>query len=82
MVVKVWFAVCCEVIMYTKEELASTHYMYGLADSNALEVHRLYWERYPTRRLPDRKTSDGSIAAYANTGVLHVHQAPGDGQEV
>jgi hypothetical protein len=23
-----------------------------------------------------------SIAAYANTGVLHVHQAPGDGQEV
>jgi hypothetical protein len=23
-----------------------------------------------------------SIAAYANTGVLHVHQAPGDSQEV
>jgi hypothetical protein len=23
-----------------------------------------------------------SIAAYANTGVLHVHQAPKDGQEV
>jgi hypothetical protein len=23
-----------------------------------------------------------SIAAYANTGVLHVHQTPGDGQEV
>jgi hypothetical protein len=23
-----------------------------------------------------------SIATYVNTGVLHVHQAPGDGQEV
>jgi hypothetical protein len=23
-----------------------------------------------------------SIAAYANKGVLHIHQAPGDGQEV
>jgi hypothetical protein len=23
-----------------------------------------------------------SIAAYVNMGVLHVHQAPGDGQEV
>jgi hypothetical protein len=55
-VIKVWFAVCCEVIMYTNEELASMHYMYGLADGNAFEVRRLYRERYPTRGLPDRKT--------------------------
>jgi hypothetical protein len=58
--------------MYTDEELASIHFMYGLADVNALETGRFYREPYATRRLPD----------YVNTGISHVHQAPGDGQEV
>lgn len=30
--------------------------MYGLADGNALRARRLYQERYPRHRLPDRKT--------------------------
>jgi hypothetical protein len=55
----VLFAVCCEVIMYTNEELTSMHYMYGLADGNALEARRLYREWCPTRRLPDRRTFEG-----------------------
>jgi hypothetical protein len=45
--------------MYTNEELASMHYMCGLADGNTLEVRCLYQEQYPTRRLPDRKTLEG-----------------------
>jgi hypothetical protein len=45
--------------MCTNEELTSMHCMYGLADGNALEARRLYRERYPTRRSPDRKTFEG-----------------------
>jgi hypothetical protein len=45
--------------MYTNEEHASMHYKYGLEDGNALEVRRLYRERYPMRILPDRKTFEG-----------------------
>jgi hypothetical protein len=68
--------------LYTNEELAIMHYMYGLADSNALEARRLY--RYDTPRVDcqtERHLKE-SITAYANMGVLHVHQAPGNGQEV
>jgi hypothetical protein len=68
--------------MYTNEEFASMHYMYGLADGNALEVHRLYQEQYPMRNFHTERHLKESITAYANTRVLHIHQAPGDGQEV
>lgn len=44
---------------YTNEEYACMHFMYGLADGNASRARRLYQERYPTRRLPDRKTFEG-----------------------
>jgi hypothetical protein len=59
MVINVWFSVCCEVIMYTNEELTSMHYIYGLADGITSEARRLYRERYPMRRLPDRKIFEG-----------------------
>lgn len=43
--------------MYTNEEPATIHFIYGLADDNALQTHcRLYQERYPTHRCPNRKT--------------------------
>lgn len=32
------------------------HFVYGLADGNAAEARRLYQERFPNRRCPDRKT--------------------------
>lgn len=42
--------------MYTNEEMANMHYMYGLADGNCMKALRLYQERFPTRKCPDRKT--------------------------
>ncbi|KAK4874980.1 hypothetical protein RN001_014340 [Aquatica leii] len=37
-------------------EMTSMHYIYGLADRNALEARRLYTERFSDRIAPDRKT--------------------------
>ncbi|KAJ4425767.1 hypothetical protein ANN_27390, partial [Periplaneta americana] len=42
--------------MYTNQELADIHFMYGKADGNAALARRLYQERYPQRQCPDRKT--------------------------
>nr|CAH7742507.1 unnamed protein product [Callosobruchus chinensis] len=32
------------------------HYLYGLADGNALQAKRLYEERFPDRNVPDART--------------------------
>ncbi|KAJ4426443.1 hypothetical protein ANN_27257 [Periplaneta americana] len=42
--------------MYSNQELAEMHFMYGKADGNAALARRLYQERYPQRQCPDRKT--------------------------
>ncbi|KAJ4450433.1 hypothetical protein ANN_01857 [Periplaneta americana] len=42
--------------MYSNQELALIHFMYGKADGNAALARRLYQERYPQRQCPDRKT--------------------------
>ncbi|KAJ4426512.1 hypothetical protein ANN_27326 [Periplaneta americana] len=42
--------------MYSNQELAEIHFMYGKADGNAALACRLYQERYPQRQCPDRKT--------------------------
>ncbi|KAJ4429302.1 hypothetical protein ANN_26306 [Periplaneta americana] len=42
--------------MYSNQELAEIHFMYGKADGNAVLARRLYQERYPQRQCPDRKT--------------------------
>ncbi|GFV86098.1 uncharacterized protein TNCV_670951 [Trichonephila clavipes] len=36
--------------------MADIHFIYGVADGNALETRRLYGERFSSRRLPNRKT--------------------------
>ncbi|GFT85327.1 hypothetical protein TNCV_497461 [Trichonephila clavipes] len=41
---------------YTKQEMADIHFIYGVADGNALVAPRLSRERFPSRRLPNRKT--------------------------
>ncbi|KAJ4427033.1 hypothetical protein ANN_26832 [Periplaneta americana] len=41
--------------MYSNQELAEIHFMYGKADGNAALARRLY-QRYPQRQCPDRKT--------------------------
>ncbi|KAJ4434714.1 hypothetical protein ANN_23282 [Periplaneta americana] len=51
---------CCVGIrlcdMYSNEELAEIHFMYGKAHGNDALARRLYQERYPQRQCPDRKT--------------------------
>ncbi|KAJ4425631.1 hypothetical protein ANN_27827 [Periplaneta americana] len=42
--------------MYSNQELAEIHFMYGKADGNAALARSLYQERYPQRQCPDRKT--------------------------
>ncbi|KAJ4434114.1 hypothetical protein ANN_16434 [Periplaneta americana] len=42
--------------MYSNQELAEIHFMYGKADGNAALARRLYQERHPQRQYPDRKT--------------------------
>ncbi|KAJ4431197.1 hypothetical protein ANN_19794 [Periplaneta americana] len=42
--------------MYSNQELAEIHFMYGKADGNAALARRLYQVRYPQRQCPDRKT--------------------------
>ncbi|KAJ4435025.1 hypothetical protein ANN_23598 [Periplaneta americana] len=42
--------------MYSNQELAEIHFMYGKADGNAALARRLYQERYPQRQCPDRKS--------------------------
>ncbi|KAJ4438232.1 hypothetical protein ANN_14171 [Periplaneta americana] len=42
--------------MYSNQELAEIHFLYGKADGNAALARRLYQERYPQRQCPDRKT--------------------------
>ncbi|KAJ4434953.1 hypothetical protein ANN_23525 [Periplaneta americana] len=42
--------------MYSNQEQAKIHFMYGKADGNAALAHRLYQKRYPQRQCPDRNT--------------------------
>jgi hypothetical protein len=65
--------------------------MYGLADGNALKARRLYRERYPTRRLPDRKTFEaihcricehGSTASPPGTGGRPRSTTPEEEEDV
>lgn len=44
--------------MFTNAELADAHLMYGLARGNSRGAVRLYRDRFPERRCPDRKTFD------------------------
>ncbi|GFX00378.1 uncharacterized protein TNCV_1273721 [Trichonephila clavipes] len=41
---------------YTNQEMAGIHIICSIADGNALKARRLYGERFPSRRLPNRKT--------------------------
>ncbi|GFX82147.1 uncharacterized protein TNCV_4398061 [Trichonephila clavipes] len=50
------FLTAVRVTSYTNQEMANIHFMYGIADGNALEARRLYEERFSSRRLPNRKT--------------------------
>lgn len=53
---------------YTNHELADMVFIYGSANGNAHEARRLYQERFPTRRLPDRKTFERVFRRLGETG--------------
>jgi hypothetical protein len=42
--------------MCSNQELTDIHFMYSLADGNAVMTRHLYQEKYPGRRCPERKT--------------------------
>ncbi|GFV91793.1 uncharacterized protein TNCV_2974651 [Trichonephila clavipes] len=48
--------------------MAVIHFIYGVADGNALEVRRLYGERFPSRRLPNPKTFERLHRRLRETG--------------
>lgn len=39
-------------VVFSTEELADMHLVYGLAQGNGRAAHRLYTERFPMRRAP------------------------------
>lgn len=41
---------------YSNLEMSQMHFIYGLANGNALEAMRIYHERYPNRVCPDSRT--------------------------
>ncbi|GFT99145.1 uncharacterized protein TNCV_1611051 [Trichonephila clavipes] len=50
------FLKAVEMASYTNQEIPDIHFIYSVADGNALEARRLYGERFPSKRLPNRKT--------------------------
>ncbi|KAJ4425457.1 hypothetical protein ANN_28073 [Periplaneta americana] len=65
--------------MYSNQEMAEIHFMYGKADGNAALARRLYQERYPQRQCPDRKTFALSPADYPARVRFYEAQFTRDG---
>lgn len=59
---------------YTYEEYADMMLAYGFANSNASEAKRLYQERYPNRRVPDRRTFSTTYRRLRETGNLQFQE--------
>ncbi|GFW55437.1 DUF4817 domain-containing protein [Trichonephila clavipes] len=53
---------------YTNQEMADIDFIYGVADGNAQEAQRLYGERFPSSRLPNRKTFECLHRRFRKTG--------------
>lgn len=59
---------------YTNEEYADIMMAYGRADGNAREARRIYQERHPERRLPDRATFSNTYRRIRETGNLNFQE--------
>lgn len=57
---------------YTNAEYADIHLIYGMANCNAVEARRLYVERYPNRRAPNRKTFVRTDQRLRETGMVII----------
>lgn len=53
---------------FSNKEKADMHFVYGAANGNSLEAQRLYGERFPNRRLPNRKTFERLHRQLCETG--------------
>ncbi|KAJ4428021.1 hypothetical protein ANN_24035 [Periplaneta americana] len=58
--------------MYSNQELAEIHFMYGKADGNAALARRLYQERYPQRPTMSR-SEDIYEAQFTRDGITNFH---------
>ncbi|GBN98572.1 hypothetical protein AVEN_39666-1 [Araneus ventricosus] len=68
---------------YCNQEKADMHFMYGLANGNALEAERLYRQRFPRRHVTDRKMFERLHWRLSGTGsfVTGIHHT-GRGRSV
>ncbi|GBN85116.1 hypothetical protein AVEN_258295-1 [Araneus ventricosus] len=68
---------------YSNKEKADVHFMYGLANGDALEAERLYRQRFPRRHVTDRKMFERLHRCLCETGsfVTGVHDT-GSGRSV
>ena len=57
---------------FTVAELADMHFVYGVADGNAVEARRVYEERFPGREVPDRRLFQALHQRLRETGALRV----------
>ncbi|GBN69317.1 hypothetical protein AVEN_175128-1 [Araneus ventricosus] len=55
---------------YSNQEKAGMHFMYGLANGNALEAERLYRQRFPRRHVPNRKMFERLHRCLRETGSI------------
>ncbi|XP_066590841.1 histone-lysine N-methyltransferase SETMAR-like [Prorops nasuta] len=62
---------------YSFPELADMHFVYGLADGNANKAARIYQERFPNRRHPNRKIFVAIAQRLRDTGSLKPEAPPG-----
>ncbi|GFY77775.1 DUF4817 domain-containing protein [Trichonephila inaurata madagascariensis] len=66
--------------------MSDIHFIYGVADENALEAMRLYGERFSSRRLPNRKNferlnrrlreTSSFVSGMHNTGLTRSARTP------
>lgn len=57
-----------KMVPFTNKEKAEMHLIYGAADGNGAEAQRMYGERFPNRRLPNRKTFERLHRQLCETG--------------
>lgn len=58
--------------LYTNEQYADMHFLYGQAVGNAARARRLYQEQFPERRVPDSRTFVQVHRRLRETGTFQV----------
>lgn len=64
-------------VNYTNAEMASMHFVYGLANGNTLRARRIYQARYPNRVLPNSRTFSNIHRRLSETGKFQKGTSEG-----